>query len=353
VRTLAVREPKTFTDPQIFFGSTVSSAAPIAQGDLLRTAAQTIRDAGLVGAGTVEANSDFRLVMNTAGFKGHTRFTYGEYTVTARTPSGSAAGWAWAGGNDALTMKPPAVTAKAIDLCKQGDKAVAVEPGRYTTILEPEAVAQLMAPATNKETFFLYGMSADYGMSVYSKKEGGNKLGMQMADRRVQLFFDPQDKDIAFSPLGRSGMLYERTPWHEKGVLKNLQDDEWYAKQFNRKALEDPLDHRAKLEIEGPTQTLEEMIASTRRGIWVHHFAGVTQVNNRSLLLSAMTHGGTFLIENGKVTRPIKNMWIRESPFFFLNRLEAFGPTQRSSRIFATPRLKVLDFDFTSLSDAV
>ncbi len=95
------------------------------------------------------------------------------------------------------------------------------------------------------------------------------------------------------------------------------------------------------------------MIASTKRGIWVHRFNSVSVANPRTLLLTGVTRDGTFLIENGKVTKPIKNLRFNESPFFFLNKLDAFGPSGRASANWAAPRLKVHDFEFTSLSDAV
>ena len=100
------------------------------------------------------------------------------------------------------------------------------------------------------------------------------------------------------------------------------------------------------------------MIASTPRGILVTRLWYLRQVDPRTVLYTGLTRDGTFLIENGKITKSVKNLRFNESPLFMLNNLEMVG---RSERVAGTesggnvvfPTLKVRDFNFTSLSDAV
>ncbi len=342
----------TFTDPPIYFDGGLKAGASSMQGELVRRAADQVDAAGLVGAGTVTVQTKLLLMMNSAGFRAHTRDTYGEFSMTARTKGGKGSGWAWAGTEDFSRVDAGSVTAKAIDLCKRSDNPVAVEPGRYTVILEPEAAAQLMEPVTGMPTSMMAAFEADHGQTVYSRKEAGNKLGLRMADQRVQIVSDPVDPDLPYSYLAPDGSVFYRTLWFEHGILTNLAYYGSYAEEQHKKTLYNP-GGRAKLTIDGPTQTLDEMIASTKRGIWVHRFAAVAPVNGRTLLLTGVTRDGTFMIENGKIKRPIKNLRFNESPFFILNKIDAFGAGVRASANFATPRLKVHDFEFTSLSDAV
>ena len=106
---------------------------------------------------------------------------------------------------------------------------------------------------------------------------------------------------------------------------------------------------------------VDSMIASTERGLLVTRFWYIRPVDQRTILYTGLTRDGTFLIENGKVTRPIKNLRYNESPVFMLNNLVMLG---RPVRVSATesggpgtaiivPPIKVRDFSFTSLSDAV
>lgn len=133
--------------------------------------------------------------------------------------------------------------------------------------------------------------------------------------------------------------------------MTNLAYDSEYALKLRRQPLRNP--EIAFLTVDGPTESLSDMIASTKRGIWVHRFDGVAVMDAHTLLLTGLTRDGTFLIENGKISRPIKNMRFSESPFFILNKLNAAGTPMRSNQYRACPRLKVHDFEFTSLSDAI
>jgi predicted Zn-dependent protease len=111
----------------------------------------------------------------------------------------------------------------------------------------------------------------------------------------------------------------------------------------------------------GGTSTIEEMIASTERGILCTRFWYIRGVDQRTILFTGLTRDGTFLIENGKITRPIKNMRWNESPIFVLNNLEMLGRAERVSAsesgsaggAVVMPAIKARDFNFTSASDAV
>jgi predicted Zn-dependent protease len=350
-RGLVLSPAESFKDPRIYFDSTLSAAVPDTQGTLIRSAAALADASDVVGAGNLAVESTSMFVQNTAGFIGYTRRTYGEFSMTARTPSGTGSGWAWAGSEDFSNVNVPEIARRAIELAKRGENPVAIEPGRYTVILEPEAVSGLVSSIIGPSTGFVDAEAADLGFTVFSKKKGGNKLGLQLTDVRVQLLDDPDDQLLPFSPLTPDGGILRRTHWIENGVLKNLAYSHDYALKQNREPLLSPV--KARLEVGGFTQTLEEMIASTKRGIWVHRFGAVTPVDYHTLLLSGVTRDGTFLIENGKVTKPVKNMRFSESPFFVLNKLESAGQPVRGSARIVCPRLKVHDFEFTSLTDAI
>jgi predicted Zn-dependent protease len=106
---------------------------------------------------------------------------------------------------------------------------------------------------------------------------------------------------------------------------------------------------------------MDDLIRSTERGLLVTRFWYLRPVDQRTILYTGLTRDGTFLIENGKVTKPVKNMRFNDSPIFMLNNLEAMGAPVRVSaseggepgQAIAVPPIKVRDFSFTSLSDAV
>jgi predicted Zn-dependent protease len=111
-----------------------------------------------------------------------------------------------------------------------------------------------------------------------------------------------------------------------------------------------------RMSVDAPVQTIDDMIRGTTRGLLVTRFHNVELVDSRSVLCTGYTRDGLWLIENGKITRPVKNFRFTESPLFILNKLEAAGvPVRVFDREHArvVPALKVNDFSFTSLSDAV
>jgi predicted Zn-dependent protease len=142
--------------------------------------------------------------------------------------------------------------------------------------------------------------------------------------------------------------------WIENGVLKELA----YSRFWAQKQSKQPTPNAGSIKMLGGTTSTEEMIRTTPRGILVTRLWYLRQVDPRTILFTGLTRDGTFLIENGKITKALKNFRFNESPLFMLNNLEAIGPSVRiagaeSGGSIVMPTIKVKDFNFTSLSDAV
>jgi predicted Zn-dependent protease len=342
--------PQTYpAGPPIHFDAAIGAMAAEAQAEIFRRATDATEAAGLIAAGDLSLEARARWVRNTLGLSGYERSTYGELSLTARTNDGRGSGWSWSGYEDWTRVDVDAVIARAVDLAQRSRNPVAVEPGRYTVILEPAAVAAFVEPILGEWP----ASWADAGLTVFAKEPlGTNKIGLQMIDSRLGMVSDPRDPERPASMISSSWAAFPGpTSWFERGVLRNLEYDGEYARKKGRDPVADP--GGARLEAEGPPQTLEDMIASTTRGVWVNRLSHITTMNRHTLLLTGTTRDGTFLIENGKITKAIKNFRFTESPFFVFNKLEAWGTPVRASRSVVAPRLKLRDFDFTSLTDAV
>ena len=140
--------------------------------------------------------------------------------------------------------------------------------------------------------------------------------------------------------------------WIEKGVLqepRRTRASGRRSRASSRPAPRSPAGSRST----GGTKSTEELIAGCERGILVTHFFYIRSLDPRTVLQTGLTRDGTFLIENGKITRALKNFRWNESPLLMLNRLEDIGRPEPTAAGRLMPALRVRDFNFTSLSDAV
>ncbi len=304
----------------------------------------------LQAAGFLQVDSGVSSLGNSAGLFQYHRGTKANYTLTVRTADGTGSGWAGAEEPRFSAIDFASVSTSAIEKAESSRNPVAVEPGRYTVILEPQAVGDLVSLVA----FYADARAADEGRSPFVKPGGGNKIGEKIVDERVTLYSDPHDPKILTDPFDGEGFPLTRRNWIDKGVLKEMQYGRFWAKKQGKQ----PTGGANNIVMGGGTMTRDQMIAGTQRGILVSRLWYLREVDPRTLLYTGLTRDGTFLIENGKITKAIKNMRFNESPLFMLNNLEALGPQVRVAGIEAgipcvMPFLKARDFNFTSLSDAV
>ncbi|HYC52895.1 MAG TPA: TldD/PmbA family protein [Gemmatimonadaceae bacterium] len=308
----------------------------------------------LVSTGFLDVNVGAFSIGNNKGMFAYHRQTAVALTTTVRTPDGTGSGWAGATANDFTTIDAAALGRRAADKAKRSTNSVAIEPGRYTVVLEPTAVANMVQLIGGS----LNARAADEGRSFFSKPGGGTKIGMKVVDERVTLISDPNDPETPGAPFSFDGQPMGRRVWIENGVLKTLAYDRYWAQ---RQGVPPNGGAGGGLMMSGGDATIEQMIASTERGILCTRFWYIRGVDQRTILFTGLTRDGTFLIENGKVTRAIKNMRWNESPIFMLNNLEMMGrPVRVSSsesgsagQAVVVPPIKARDFNFTSASDAV
>ena len=181
-----------------------------------------------------------------------------------------------------------------------------------------------------------------------SAPEGKNKIGEKIVDERVNIYSDPLNPEVPTATWNGQGQPLKRTSWIENGVVKNLAYDRFWAKE---KGVE-PVPFPSNGIMAGGDASLEDLIKSTKKGILVTRLWYIRSVDPQTLLHTGLTRDGTFYIENGEIKYPVKNFRFNESPIIMLNNLEALGKQVRINGNLI-PYMKVRDFTFTSLSDAV
>jgi predicted Zn-dependent protease len=298
----------------------------------------------VTAAGFLDDSHNFASMMNSKGLFAYNQATNVNFTVTMRTNDGTGSGWVTRDFNDVSKLDTAEASRVAIDKAVLSKEAKAIEPGKYTVILEPAASAELLG-----NMFFNMGArQADEGRSFLSKKGGGTKLGEKLVDERVNIYTDPFNSEVPASPWTGDGQARKRMEILTGGTIKNMFYDRYWASQKNVA----PVPFPGNIIMEGGSASLEDMIKDTKKGILVTRFWYIRSVDPQTLLYTGLTRDGTFYIENGKIKHPVKNFRFNESPVIMLNNLETLGKQVRVDGDLI-PYMKIRDFTFTSLSDAV
>jgi len=301
-------------------------------------------------AGYLVTGAGALAIGNGKGMFAYRRNTSANYTLTVRTTDGTGSGWAAADHPDWTQLDAQGVANRAIEKARASRNPVAIEPGRYTVILEPQAVGDLVQLIGN----YADARSADEGRSPFVKQGGGNKVGEKIVDPRVTIFSDPADPQLLGQPWDFEGMPLGRQVWIENGMLKQLTYSRFWARKQGKTATGGP----TTFKMAGGTQSIEDLIKGTTRGVLVTRLWYLREVDPRTILYTGLTRDGTFLIEDGKITKSLRNFRFNESPLFVLNNIEALGTAQRLAGTeqggdVVMPSMRVKDFNFTSLSEAV
>jgi predicted Zn-dependent protease len=323
---------------------------------LAQAAAKEIRGAeaaDAVAAGYIDVRAGSQTLATSNGLFAHNSGTGVASTLTVRMPDGSASGWAGDEAADWNNIETDRIAADAVQKCLDWRGKTSLEPGHYDVVLEPTAAGMLMLRMTGA----FNARPADEGRSFFSNPDGGNRIGERLFDSRLSIVSDPAALDAETAPFANDGLPRERTVWVENGVVRNLAYSRFWASRQDR----DPLPGPSNLIISGGDTSLDDMIRSTRRGVLITRFWYVRGLNPRTIAYTGLTRDGTFLIENGRLSRPVTNFRFNQSLAEMLDSIDTLGTPIRvaageNSSVgtpVVAPAMKVRNFHLASVSDAI
>ncbi len=368
-KRMSVRPP-VLPEPnaQIWSDATYNLAVET-RGEVVRKLTESSEAHQLLSAGFIEMRGAAQAYVDpqgpTPGKIAYTQLTQSQCSITVRHPKGVGSGWAGLSTYNWTAIDPGSLAQRALDKCLASVNPVAIEPGRYTVILEPQAVEALIRPLVigadsvqNRASAEKMGRGPfylDYDPSIQMYR---SKLGLKIIDDRITIGHDPEDSLLGVPPSG--GLT--SVNWIEKGILVAMG----YDRSFSVRELNDnlPVSARSGYRMSGGETTMDEMIATTKRGIIVTRFSTITGLDPDSLLCTGYTRDGLWLVENGKISKAVKNFRFTESPLFMLNQVEQLGPPVpvfvpvKDPYMFdlspaIVPPIKSRDFSFTAMIDAV
>ena len=308
-------------------------------------------DQGLVAAGFATASAQVLATATSRGLFGYHRATGASIAETVRTADARGSGWAASASPRHAAIDHAAISRTAIAKAVASASPRPLDPGSYVTILEPACVAELIELLG----YALDARSADEGRSYFSRPGGGNRLGERLFGDAITLHSDPLHPDVPGSPWAGDHVPQAKTTWIDRGTLTALRHDRYWA---DKKGVA-PVPYPSNLIMSGGTGTVDDLIASTERGVLVTSLWYIRSLDPRTLLYTGLTRDGVFWIENGKIAHPVTNFRWNDSPIAVLKNIVAMSApvpavTRASERASAVvPALKVSGFQLASVSEAV
>ncbi|HEY9404037.1 MAG TPA: TldD/PmbA family protein [Pyrinomonadaceae bacterium] len=306
--------------------------------------------AGVVSAGFHQARTQAGAFATKNGNFAFERRTAVGLSVTSRTTDGASSGFFQRSHFDVGRLDTERIAREAIRKALEGRGARALEPGAYTVILEPQAVADLLGSMT------FDARSAEEGRSPYSVPGGKTRLGERIFDERIDIYSDPWNAELPGTQAAQAGLPAERIHLVKNGALENLTYTRFWAKQRMKEPTPGPVNFI--LETTSARSSIEEMIRSTRRGLLISRFWYIRSTDPRTASLTGLTRDGLWYIEGGEIRYPVRNFRFNQSIIGMLapGNVEMIGASERvgdSDGASLLPALKLKAFNFTSQSEAV
>jgi len=346
---LPLAAPGENGEPARWFQQT-AEMSPTARAEAVREAIRAVESASQTAAGIYSTGESVFAFLNTNGVFAYHAETMAQFSITAMAPDSS--GWSKKSSCNAAELTPLDFALIAAQKAADSRAPGEIGPGRYTVVLEPSAVLDLVgqlfgdfsATAVRDERSFLTG-----------------RLGQKIFGENINIFDDvchPLQSGTAFDG---EGVPRQRVTLVEKGVARHVV----YSRQAAAQAGTKPTGHGFPLPneygeapmnivIAGGDTSVEEMIAATQHGILVTRLWYIREVDPYQKIMTGMTRDGTFLIEKGRVTRGLKNFRFNQNLIELLSNVEALSPAVRASGEEAfdmvVPAMKVRDFNFTEVT---
>ncbi|MGH9404708.1 MAG: TldD/PmbA family protein [Terriglobia bacterium] len=320
------------------------------RAETVRTVIERAEQDGLTAAGILSSGAAATALYNSRGLAAFHEESVSEFSVTMLGPTSS--GWAKRTGQHWRTLGIEDLADRAARKALGSGDPQEASPGKYTVILEPAAVMDLLG-------FFLLdfgGLAVDEKRSCFTGRVGQRVLG-----DNIRIHDDVYHPSQGGAPFDGEGVPRQRVALVEDGVVKNLV----YCRQAARKMGVEPTGHGfplpneygeapLNLVFDGGRAAEEEMIRSTAHGLLVTRFWYIREVDPYAKILTGMTRDGTFLIEDGRIKCGVKNFRFNQSLVEMLNQVEMMSAPVRSAGEEAiemvVPAMKVRDFNFSSLT---
>jgi predicted Zn-dependent protease len=353
---VSLPEPEFLPETKTF-SENISRLTPNNKMGMIKKLLRRVKEKGCRGSGAFSNGEVEMAVVNSLGVEAYQRFS--DLFLHLIVEDEKSSGYASFVARDPDQLDVDSLAQEAIQKTSK-EEPIQVEPGEYEVILEPYAVSELLS--------FLgylgfHALAVQEGRSFFS-----NRFGEKIVDEKVTIYDDGLDPEGLQIPFDFEGIAKKRVTFFDRGVAKEVTYDSFTAGREGKKSTghglippntEGPIP--INLFMERGESSLEEMVKSVRRGVYITRFHYTNVVEPMKAVITGMTRDGTFLIDEGEIKEPIKNLRFTESVLKALSRVTGVSKNRRIcsegtvySRRFVTgtvvPAVKIDGFNFSGVS---
>ncbi|MGD0915326.1 MAG: TldD/PmbA family protein [Thermodesulfobacteriota bacterium] len=353
---ISLPEPRPIPEIETF-SKDILRLTPNKKVKMVKEALTLVKEMGFKASGAFSNGTVELAVVNSLGVEAYQRFS--DLFFHLIVENGANSGYAGFVSRNFDSFDTSPLAKEAIKKASSGEP-IQIEPGEYEVILEPYAVSELLS--------FLgylgfHALAVEEGRSFFC-----NALGKKMVDEKITIYDDGLDPEGLQVPYDFEGVPKQKVTFFEEGVAKEVTYDSFTAGREGKGSTGHGLiapntagPIPINLFMKGGNSSLDEMVRSIRKGIYVTRFHYTNVVEPMKAVITGMTRDGTFLIEEGEIKRPIKNLRFTESILRALSRVSAISKKRKVcsegtvySRRFVTgtvaPAIQVDGFNFSGVS---
>lgn len=334
------------------YSQRTADCTPEQRASVVATICDAARREGVTAAGAFKTGVSEIAVANSLGVFAYNRDTHASLNTTMM--SATSSGYASRLSIDIDDIDGTALAAEAIDKCLRSTDPIAIDPGEYEVILEDYAVTDIL-------DFFAY---LSFGAQAYQEKRSfmTDHLGEKVMGENITIWDDGLSPETIANPFDFEGVPRQRVDFIVGGVAKGIVYDTYYAGKEGKTSTGHALPAAvtfgpvpSNMFLAAGNASKEEMLASVERGIWVSRFWYTRPVHPLRVIVTGMTRDGTFLIEKGKITAPVRNLRFTQSYLDAMNQVELIGGETRLHEAIAgvsrVPALKIRSWAFTGATE--
>ncbi len=341
---ISLPNPKLI-DIESAFSEETAFCSPLKRAGYVKIINDMAEKFKVISSGQCSTTLNELAVLNSLGIKSYSKSTESQLLSMVMD---KMEGFSALTSYDINKIDPNIVAEESVSKCVNSKDSIEIEPDTYTVVLDTYGVSQLV------ELLCFENFDAKSFMEDRSCVSG--KLGQKITGDLVSIYNDPTDSEGLVSSIDMEGLPRKKVALIENGISKNIVHNSYTASQMktqstgNKAGVSNNTPYPMNIVMERGQSSLNQMIGSVEKGLYITRLNYINAIDSKQTINTGLTRGGTFLIENGKISKPVYNLRFTDSTLKMFNSISMVSKDRRIGGEYShvlTPAIKIDKFRFT------